>query len=105
MLSMFHSSKRFTTKLAPNIVVASLCKLLNLSKGLYGGVHDFFFLFDPPPSTPEDLAFFTIIHLLSDQIDWPESIQFILTGRTVINNIQFHSPGSFNYGEDLGTRI
>ena len=54
---------------------------------------------------PENLAFFTIMNLLSDQIDWPESIQFILTGRTVINNIQFHSPGSFNYGEDLGTRI
>ena len=31
---------------------------------------------------PEDLAFFTIINLLSDQIDWPESIRFILTGRS-----------------------
>ena len=31
---------------------------------------------------PEDLAFFTIINLLFDQIDWPESIRFILTGRS-----------------------
>ena len=31
---IFHFSVRFTTKLAPNIVVVSLCKLLNFSKCL-----------------------------------------------------------------------
>ena len=33
-LSSSHFSIRFTTKLAPNIVIVSLCRLLNLSEGL-----------------------------------------------------------------------
>jgi hypothetical protein len=88
IFSIFHFSIRFTTKLAPNIVIVSLCKLLNLSKGLYGGVDKITKI--PPPSDPkrlllerpEDLAFFTIINLLYDQIDWPESTRLILTGRS-----------------------
>ena len=67
-LCIFYFSIRFIAKLAPHIVIVSLCKLLNLSKGLYGGgvekrekktnfVFSFFqfFFFRPRPSDPERL--------------------------------------------------
>ena len=87
MLSIFRFSKRFTTKLAPNIVVDSLCKLLNLSKGLYGGV--VFFFFDPPPSTPKGCYFretwrlsFLYDHEFTIWPDWLARIHSVHSNRT-----------------------